>query len=625
MPEPSTHPSAHNSTHLAIAREDLESLVLLNQDMLCVAGLDGYLKWLSPKWSQRLGWSDMELLNRPFIEFVHPEDRAATLTNLERLAAGDAAVSFENRHQTRQGEWRWLAWDITSRVDGTLFAAARDVTETHLERRRAQAKTEQVRQLERLSRVGTWRLDLLTRDLHWSPEVYSIHGRRADEFTPTMNAALDGCLPEDRAIAKSHIEEAIKTQQPFSITLRIVRASDGEVRSVYCSGAVQKDEDGNPIELIGVFQDVTHITAAEKKLRGVNASLQRRMKDLERRSHLTASTSELVDMLQAALDIEEAREVIDALLPQVFRKLSGVLYLVDPDTGIYSQATHFGSRDASWKHAEPHNCWALRRGTEHHVAPHGRLRCRHLHDVNMTSRCIPLMAQGQTVGLLVVAATNNDEEKRLGALSTAIKTVADQIAMAIANVRLRDRLQQQSLRDQLTGLYNRRFFDDWLSKQLSQSKRTGSPLGLALLDLDHFKRFNDTHGHMCADRLLVAFSTMVRSTIRDGDVVCRWGGEEFLMAMPNANAHEVARTLKRVQERLAQLEIRDDTGVRVSPTTLSAGIVCSPTHGDNPDELLFTADAALYEAKHQGRDRCIVANQDDNDFFDLNAIAAHIG
>ena len=239
----------------------------------------------------------------------------------------------------------------------------------------------------------------------------------------------------------------------------------------------------------------------------------------------------------------------------------------------------------------------------------GVLRCRHLTDAPGSSRCVPLTAHGQLVGLLVLVAATEKEQQHLEGLETFSATVADQIALAVSNVRLRDRLRHQSLRDQLTGLYNRRFLDDWLVKQLSQATRNDSRLGLAILDLDHFKRFNDTYGHLAADRVLVGFAEVLEGSLRAEDVACRWGGEEFLIAMPGADANAVRGAVERIQEGLLALAPRDDDGVRISPPTVSVGVVSFPEHARTHDALLFRADQALYDAKHNGRNRCVIAGE----------------
>ena len=375
--------------------------------------------------------------------------------------------------------------------------------------------------------------------------------------------------------------------------------------AVRASGTVEQDENGEATEIVGVFQDVTEQQRAEQDLRSTNETLERRMTELEMRSRMMGLMSDLGDMLQSALDLVEAQEVLRVLLPRVFNGLSGVLYLQDPETQTQARAAVWGRARGLWRTAEPSTCWAVRRGTTHTVRRDGALRCRHIGDVPGGSRCVPLMAHGQLVGLLVLIAFDEREDRFLDGLDGFAGNVADQIALAVSNVRLRDRLRQQSLRDQLTGLYNRRFFDDWLGKQISQVHRHGGKLSVAMLDIDHFKRFNDTHGHLTADRLLQAFSRVLERTIRAEDVVCRWGGEEFVLAMPDAGVDGAKRAIRRIQAAVSRIELADDSGCRIDPPTLSSGIATFPEHATDQDRLLHRADLALYDAKRSGRDRAL--------------------
>jgi len=317
--------------------------------------------------------------------------------------------------------------------------------------------------------------------------------------------------------------------------------------------------------------------------------------------------SELSDLLQSAIDVDECMDVLRGGLPDVFAGTSGMLYLREPETGIQTKAVDWGATTGPWRQSEPSLCWAVRRGADHLVRSDGSLRCRHLQGVEGSSRCVPMMAHGQLVGLLIFIADDTWDEASLEAVGDFTNSVADQIALAIANVRLRERLRHQSLRDQLTGLYNRRFFDDWLAKQLCQVRRNAGTLGVALIDIDHFKRFNDTHGHLIADRMLVGLSRLLEKTVRSEDVVCRWGGEEFVIAMPGADEGAVKQVVGRIQDALCQLEILDDEGIRVSPSTISAGVACFPRSAVQQEPLLRRADQALYRAKSGGRNLVVIA------------------
>jgi diguanylate cyclase (GGDEF)-like protein len=169
---------------------------------------------------------------------------------------------------------------------------------------------------------------------------------------------------------------------------------------------------------------------------------------------------------------------------------------------------------------------------------------------------------------------------------------------------LQDKLQEQAVRDSLTGLFNRRYLEETLQREIARAFRSGRPLGVVMIDIDHFKALNDTHGHRAGDMALQALGQLLAANTRGGDVACRYGGEEFVVALPGATlevAHERAERLRRAVETLRV----DYAGATLS-LTISAGIAAYPVHGDRVDEVLDNADQALYQAKNGGRNRCVV-------------------
>ena len=188
------------------------------------------------------------------------------------------------------------------------------------------------------------------------------------------------------------------------------------------------------------------------------------------------------------------------------------------------------------------------------------------------------------------------------------KSMAD---MTLAQARLREsesRLQQQATRDSLTGLFNRRYLDETLELDIAQARRHGHPLSVVMLDLDHFKQVNDTYGHQAGDEVLKALGAMLQEDSREGDILCRYGGEEFCLVFPNMPpAAAQARADAWRQRFAAQVHQFGDFRFQV---TFSAGLASFPEHGAHRDELIERADAALYRAKHQGRNRVEVAVQE---------------
>jgi two-component system, cell cycle response regulator len=167
------------------------------------------------------------------------------------------------------------------------------------------------------------------------------------------------------------------------------------------------------------------------------------------------------------------------------------------------------------------------------------------------------------------------------------------------------RLQQLSSTDRMTGLFNRGYFDERLAAELSRARRNQHPLSLVMMDVDHFKRFNDRHGHAAGDAALKAVATLVRQMVRRSDVVARYGGEEFVLVMPETSAESAVEKLEAIRIALADTAIRLPKDGGVGKVTMSAGIATYPADGVSADELLDEADARLFRAKESGRNRVI--------------------
>jgi diguanylate cyclase (GGDEF)-like protein len=215
-----------------------------------------------------------------------------------------------------------------------------------------------------------------------------------------------------------------------------------------------------------------------------------------------------------------------------------------------------------------------------------------------------MAAHDGSVSLLHLQRTTSgqidDARRRLA------QTVADSISLALANLHLRETLRSQSVRDALTGLFNRRYLEETLDREVRRVTRAEKQLGVIMLDIDHFKEFNDTFGHEAGDSVLREFGRFLASNLRGEDIACRYGGEEFVLILPEANLDITTQRAEKLREGVKYLNVTDH-GQSLGAITLSLGVAIYPDHGADGTDLLRAADAALYRAKREQRDRVVVS------------------
>jgi diguanylate cyclase (GGDEF)-like protein len=334
-----------------------------------------------------------------------------------------------------------------------------------------------------------------------------------------------------------------------------------------------------------------------------------------RRSHLRLrSLGETSRMLQACADLEEAGRVIQAQLQTLAPGAPGALY-------IFRASRDSLMRSASWnaeggefaEHIAPGECWGMRQGKTHVGGKQpGRLHCTHFPDRERDTVCVPLAAAGETLGMICLCRGGNASQAAQAAAAShddfvaVLSTLGESLALSISNIRLRDTLRAQALRDRLTGLFNRRFIDETLALELSRSARSDSAFSIAMLDVDHFKNFNDTHGHEAGDLVLSALGQHFSTNMRGSDVACRYGGEEFMVLMPATSASGAANVIEKLRRSVEVLRVRLDDR-RELGVTISCGVASYPEHARDAEALVRAADSALYASKHAGRNRVTVA------------------
>ncbi len=393
---------------------------------------------------------------------------------------------------------------------------------------------------------------------------------------------------------------------------RMARSAE-RIRSGDLTTTIELQRDDEIGLLARAFNDMVgqlraQIGNLEQRVADRTRELSGHVRQLETQNRQIEMLNQMSDLLQACLSAEELYGVVVRTLQVLFPGAGGqILRLSRSDASLEVVSAWEGNDlQAAGAVFEPDDCWAVRRGKEHRVDPADQaLVCAHAHppDDGWMALCIPMSAQGETMGILHLRFPLQGEQA-VDAETAArlLQTVAEQAALSLANLRLRKHLLEQSQRDALTGLFNRRHAMELLRREERRALRGDTPLGVMLLDVDHFKQVNDRWGHDAGDEVLRRLATVLQDSFREEDIVCRYGGEEFLVALPMADCKATRAKAEALRARV-EAELRVPWHGGVIPVTISVGVACYPD-GDVPLQAVITrADEALYAAKHAGRNR----------------------
>ncbi|MBI5333242.1 MAG: diguanylate cyclase [Burkholderiales bacterium] len=362
--------------------------------------------------------------------------------------------------------------------------------------------------------------------------------------------------------------------------------------------------------------------------------LQAGVAALRHRNEQISLLGEMSRTLHTEMTLDEVLEVTRLYAARLLPGTAGALYLADGRDAALHCAAAWGPPPAPGAPLEPADCWGLRRGVVHRCGQSHDLRCRHIdaaaqaRPAGETHICLPLTAYGERLGLLHLrasapadavtpadacaaadaAAAGDWRDDWCDDLRSMAEAIAEQVALTLSNVRLRHVLREQSIRDALTGLHNRRYMEDTLARELARAQRNGTPLSLIVADLDHFKQINDTHGHPAGDAVLAAAGQELQRHLRASDVACRYGGEEFVLILPDCDKPAALAKAQHLRDALRTLHVVED-GQRI-PVTASFGVAACPRDADSLRTLMDAADRAVYRAKREGRDRVVAAEAD---------------
>ncbi|PIU52998.1 MAG: hypothetical protein COS90_08560 [Deltaproteobacteria bacterium CG07_land_8_20_14_0_80_60_11] len=387
-----------------------------------------------------------------------------------------------------------------------------------------------------------------------------------------------------------------------------MRKKDGTIAPFSLSIGLFGDEDGKSIGSVCVARDLSETRKSMAELSLMNGRLQGLVEEAEKRNRELTLINSMTEKLQSCLSLDEAYPLIARHVQALFPARSGALFIQNPTNNLLEAVSTWGDAVAGELVFPSTDCRALRRGRKNLGGGLRReRRCRHVPPLQPGNYlCLPLLVHRETLGLLHIQDLSDITQERAEPLKTLAVTISDHISLALANIRLRETLRHQVVHDVLTGLFNRRYLEETLEREIYRGRRKGASLGLIMLDLDYFKHFNDTFGHEAGDNLLRTLGKFLASQVRREDVACRYGGEEFVLILAEASQEIVRQRAEDIRREFPKLQVMH-RGQMLESVTLSLGVAMFPDHGATGRDVLRAADDAMYRAKFQGRNRVVVA------------------
>ncbi len=549
------------------------------------------------------GYSPDEVIGRRHSFLVPADVNDDTLQVLKRIKQGEPGARYDTIHLRKDNSRMTVSFTVSPIKDESGGIVAFSIF-IHNTADQAQEK-ELFTALTQSSPIGIF-IILNGKFVYVNLPFERIIGYNLNELIHTET--LNYIHPDDREIVGTYARNALKNGlcQPYEY--RVVTKS-GQIRWIM-ETIISIRYQGKRAAL-GNFMDITEIKRLEAETKQSNERLTALVKNLEEQQRQSTILTEMRDMLQACSKMEETAPIIMGSMKKLFPASQGALFLLSNSRSDLESVVTWGNFPTASDNNvfSPDACWGLRRGRAHvvediNIGP----ICPHL--VNTPPGpyvCLPLMAKGDILGLLHLKnafSPNGSGNQEIADLRQMAVTLSEYLSLSIANVKLSESLSRQSILDPQSGLYNRRFMEESLQREIMRAARKKTPIGIIMGDLDHFKKFNDVHGHAAGDKIITEIGRVFKDKFRGSDIACRYGGEEFLIIVPETSLEETFKRADALREEIKKLEMVFQ-GQILGAITMSMGISAYPVNGTKMDELLRLADTALYKAKQEGRDRVV--------------------
>jgi len=544
-----------------------------------------------------------QAMGKTDLDFQDPELARGFFEEEQRLVkSGESLINRIEFNPAPDGKPRWFSAtkmpikDGNGRVTG-LVGVSRNITGIKQAEEAVRESEERFRFMSWATKDAVWDWDLQKNQIWWGDGLQKVLHYPPGTALPDPEWRLDRIHPEDRVKVNGVISEALEQGMEFWSKEYRFQRHDGTYADVMDRGYILRDGGGRPYRMIGAMMDITDRKQSEKTIRHQNemlSSLHQITLDLLRYRDIHQLLEALVELSAKFLDVS----YVEIML------VEGEELVVKAAT--QNQARSLGERVGrgaallSWQAVDTREPVVLRdyASWPDRQAVYDEFELHAVAD-------FPILNDDQCLGVIALGSQEPDYEFTVDQIQYG-RLFANLTALVLNNAQLREALREQSIRDPLTGLYNRRYMQEMLKQHLSRVTRQLHPLGLIMIDIDHFKSFNDAHGHAAGDALLRELGRFLQSRIRLEDVACRYGGEEFILIMPDATLEVAQRRAEQLRAEAKELRVRD-AGLIIEGITLSLGVALYPLHAQETDTLLRAADAALYRAKQEGRNRVVVA------------------
>jgi diguanylate cyclase (GGDEF)-like protein/PAS domain S-box-containing protein len=591
-------------------KELLERLINSSLDGIFAFDRDSFITVWNPGMERIFGVGVKEALGRPvfkacpFFKDLGEDANIAAALKGEKKLSRDKSYSIPGTK--RQKYFEGFYGPMLDARDGEVaggLAIFRDVTERKLAEDAKQISENRYQELfdNAYDLVYTQDLSGKITSINKAAERITGYGRvEALQMKFSQFVA-----PEFQQIAQKMIERQIADELPATQELNIL-SKDGSLVTLEVSNRLIFQQ-GKPVGIQGIARDISGRKKTEEALQHANKKLESWVHDLEQRTREMTLLSEMGDILRACLTTEEVYEVIVRVAQEVFPVLGGALYVIGPLRNIVEAVAEWGDTSKMELTFAPDECWALRRGRVHWVEDtHVGLLCRHLHTPPPKGyMCVPMMAQSEAVGILHL--TQPEDAQMPEAKQRLAMAMAEHVAMALSNLRLHETLRNQSIRDQMTGLFNRSFMEESLELEIRRAVRTQQSLSAIMLALDNFQELTENFGLDVGDTILRRVGMLLQANVRKGDIACRFSGQTFIMILPQTGFEASQKRATTLLDLVRGLEVKKETEV-VGHVSASVGLTVFPSNGQTSEALLRSAEAALNRARSSGGNRVIMAS-----------------